>query len=74
MAKVATTTPSLSRRFQSCAPMRIVVEAGTHSPWVSRLLAQWGHEVIVANPRKVRLIRNSRRKNDRTVILLALSG
>jgi transposase len=64
-AKVATTTPSLSRRFQSCAAMRIAVEAGTHSPWVSRLLAQWGHEVIVANPRKVRLIGNSRRKNDR---------
>lgn len=64
-AKVATTTPALSRRFQRCAPMRIVLETGTHSPWVSRLLGQWGHEVIVANPRKVRLIGNSRRKNDR---------
>lgn len=63
--KVATTTPSLSRRFQNRASMRIVLETGTHSPWVSRLLSQWGHEVIVANPRKVRLIGNSRRKNDR---------
>src|SRR5204862_5988663 len=47
------------------APMRIALETGTHSPWVSRLLRQWGHEVIVANPRKVRLIGYSRRKNDR---------
>lgn len=64
-AKVATTTPALSRRFQRCAAMLVVLETGTHSPWVSRLLSQWGHEVIVANPRKVRLIGNSRRKNDR---------
>lgn len=64
-ATVATTTPALARRFQNCAPMRIALETGTHSPWVSRLLSLWGHEVLVANPRKVRLIGNSRRKNDR---------
>lgn len=62
---VSTTTPALARRFQNCAPMRIALETGTHSPWVSRLLSLWGHEVLVANPRKVRLIGNSRRKNDR---------
>lgn len=45
--------------------MRIALETGTHSPWVSRLLEKWGHEVVVANPRKVRLIGHSRRKNDR---------
>lgn len=63
--KVRTTTAGLAQRFQNCAPMRIALETGTHSPWVSRLLSQWGHEVWVANPRKVRLIGNSRRKNDR---------
>jgi hypothetical protein len=36
--------------------MRIAIEAGTHSPWVSRLLEECGHEVLVANARKVRLI------------------
>jgi transposase len=41
------------------------MEAGTHSPWVSRCLMKLGHEVIVANPRKVALITGSRRKNDR---------
>jgi transposase len=41
------------------------VEAETHSPWVSRLLERLGHKVIVANARKVRLIYESNRKNDR---------
>jgi transposase len=63
--KVRTTIAGLAQRFENCAPMRIALETGTHSPWVSRLLSQWGHEVWVANPRKVRLIGNSRRKNDR---------
>jgi transposase len=47
------------------APSRIALEVGTHSPWVSRHLAGMGHEVIVANPRKVRLITQSVKKNDR---------
>jgi transposase len=36
-----------------------------HSPWVSRLLSDLGHEVIVAHARNVRLIGESRRKDDR---------
>ena len=44
---------------------RVVVEAGAHSPWVSRLLEDLGHQVIVANARKVRLIYESDRKNDK---------
>ena len=39
--------------------------SGTHSPWVSRCLAGMGHEVIVANPRNVKLITQSSKKNDR---------
>jgi len=42
-----------------------VLEVGTHSPWVSRYLVDLGHEVIVANPRRVRLITDSTRKDDR---------
>jgi transposase len=60
------TTPSgLSRHFEGQTPLRIAVEVGTHSPWVSRLLLSWGHEVLLANPRRVRLIAHSRRKSDR---------
>jgi len=44
--------------------MRIAIEAGTHSPWVSRVLQELGHEVLVANSRKTRLIYTNRRKTD----------
>src|ERR671920_453565 len=45
--------------------MRIAIEAGTHSPWVSRVLErECGHEVLVANPRKRRLIYSNKRKTD----------
>jgi len=44
---------------------RVALETGTHSPWVSRLLQALGHEVIVAHARNVRLIGESRRKDDR---------
>jgi len=44
---------------------RIALETGMHSPWVSRLLSELGHEVIVAHARNVRLIGESRKKDDR---------
>src|ERR1700753_1726222 len=47
---VATTLASLRLLFSGKGRMRIVGEVGTHSPWVSRLLKEQGHEVIVANP------------------------
>jgi transposase len=62
--RIATTEVALRRRFSTVAPMRVALEVGTHSPWVSRVLSECGHEVIVANPRKVRLIYTNRRKND----------
>jgi hypothetical protein len=36
--------------------LKIAIEVGTHSPWVSRLLEECGPEVLVANARRVRLI------------------
>lgn len=63
--KISTTDSGLARFFEKRAPLRIALETGTHSPWVSRRLRSWGHTVVVANARKVRLIGNSRRKNDR---------
>jgi len=44
--------------------VRIAIETGTHSPWVSRLLEEYGHEVLVANSRKLRLIYSNKRKTD----------
>src|SRR5450432_2824431 len=63
--KVATTKTGLSSVFGKMPPCRIALEVGTHSPWVSRHLAGMGHEVIVANPRQVKLITQSVKKNDR---------
>jgi transposase len=60
----ATTKQGLAKVF-AIARCRIALEAGTHSPWVSRLLESLGHEVIVANPRQVKLISASSRKDDR---------
>jgi transposase len=62
--RIRTTKQGLLRRFQGVEPMRIALETGMHSPWVSRLLERCGHEVIVATY-KVRLIGNSRKKSDR---------
>ncbi len=63
--RLRTTPEAFLRRFASKRPMRIAIEAGTHSPWVSRALKECGHEVLVANARKVRLIYGDKRKNDK---------
>jgi transposase len=62
--RLRTTPEGLRRRFASEPPLRIAIETGTHSPWVSRLLEECGHEVLVANARKLRLIYANRRKTD----------
>jgi transposase len=63
--RLRTTPEAIRRRFASeRPPMRIAIEAGTHSPWVSRLLEECGHEVLVANARKTRLIYSNKRKTD----------
>ena len=60
------TTPSGMKQVFSRIPRsRMALETGVHSPWVSRLLTELGHEVIMAHARSVRLIGESRRKDDR---------
>jgi transposase len=62
---VRTTPSAFVRRFSALETCRIVTEVGMHSPWVSEVLAELGHEVIVANPWKVHLIASSIKKTDR---------
>lgn len=64
-SRLATREEALRRRFSGCPRMRIALETGTHSPWVSRVLERCGHEVIVANSRKLRLIYENPSKDDR---------
>jgi transposase len=63
--QLATTKTEMIKTFSSLERARIAIEVGTHSPWVTRLLQSLGHEVIVANPRQVKLITESSRKDDR---------
>jgi transposase len=62
--RLRTTPEAFRRRFASEQPMRIAIEAGTHSPWASRVLEGCGHEMLVANARKTRLIYSNKRKTD----------
>jgi transposase len=63
--RLRTSPETFRRRFASeQSPMRIAIEAGTHSPWASRMLEECGHEVLVANARKLRLIYSNKRKTD----------
>jgi len=64
-AKVRTTPEAFRAFFTARATSRVVIEVGTHSPWVADLLSECKHEVIVANPRRVRLVYASRTKRDR---------
>ena len=66
-SRVPTEESALRRRFSFSAmhgKVRVVLEAGTHSHWISRLLEEEGHEVIVANPRRLKMIYQSDSKSD----------
>jgi hypothetical protein len=62
---VSTNKKAMAKVFGSMGRYRIALEVGTHSPWVSRSLRMLGHEVVVANPRQVKLISSSSQKDDR---------
>src|SRR6201984_1038282 len=63
--KVPTTPEAMKQTFGKIPRSLIALETGTHSPWVSRLLGELGHEVLVAHAQKVQLISKSNRKDDR---------
>src|SRR5439155_1763003 len=63
--RIRTTVAGLEQWFGGRVPARVVLEAGTHSPWASRVLQRLGHEVLVANPRKLRALYENDSKDDR---------
>src|ERR1700688_4320540 len=63
--RLGTTRKAMKEVLARMPQSRIALETGMHSPWVSRVLSELGHEVIVAHARNVRLIGESRRKDDR---------
>jgi transposase len=64
-ARIRTTPVAFQRRFGGTEAATVAIEAGTHSLWASRLLRECGHRVLVANPRKLRLIYQNDAKDDR---------
>lgn len=63
-ATIATTRMGVMRYFEKHALCRVVLEVGTHSPWIAREIAPFGHEVIVANPSAMYGRRRRRKRND----------
>lgn len=73
--EIDTTPVGLDAHFRVGPPRRVVIEAGAHTPWVARQLDAMGHEVVVANSRRIHLITNDQRKNDdNDAALLARCG
>ena len=58
------TREQLASMARSYPGATAVMEAGTHSPWVSRFLQELGLRAVVANPRKTRAIYENERKSD----------
>ena len=63
--RVVTTEAGLRRVFGRRKSSRVVIESGCQTAWAARLLQSMGHEVVVVNPRRVRLIAESTLKTDR---------
>ncbi|HZQ21870.1 MAG TPA: transposase [Terriglobales bacterium] len=54
--KFSSSQDGFKKHFKDVKRVRIAIEAGAHSRWVSELLSSLGHEVLVANPRSLHLI------------------
>ena len=60
-----TTQDGVRRVFAGRPPARVVLEVGSQSPWMSELLRSLGHDVIVADARRVAELTRAGRKTDR---------
>ena len=63
--QIANTAISVERFFRKHKNALVVIETGTHSPWISRLLETMGHRVLIANSRKLKAIYKSKNKSDK---------
>jgi transposase len=63
--QLRTTQEDVREFFQALTVGRVVIEVGTHSAWVQDVISEWGHEVVVANPRLMEGSKRRKRKSDR---------
>ena len=64
-SRVATTREALRERLPGQPSCRVILETGPHAGWISRELSAVGHEVLVANGRKLRWLYANEHKTDR---------
>jgi transposase len=62
---VATKAEAILDAFKNLRRQRVVIETGTHSRWIAQLLGLMGHEAIVGNARKLKLISENNQKSDK---------
>ena len=63
--RVSMKPAAVEARFSRMAPSRVALEVGGQSRWVAEILERCGHEVYVANARKLAYIHQADDKNDR---------
>jgi transposase len=63
--KLRTTREDAAAFFRALSAARVILEVGTHSAWVREVVVGCGHEVLVANPRRMEGTKRRKRKNDR---------
>ena len=63
--KFPTTRQALQREFEGKPPRVVVIEAGSQSMWIEDVLKRLGHEVMVVDPRRIKILTESDRKTDR---------
>ena len=72
---ICNTRHAITKFMRAFEKAVVVIEASTHSPWISRLLDELGHTVYVGNPRKLRFIWDGDDKTDkRDARMLAAIG
>lgn len=63
--KMSNTRDRLREYFEGQDELRIVLEVGSHSRWITELLRDLKHQVLVADPRRLKLISATLYKDDR---------
>src|SRR6266446_6114393 len=63
--QLRTTQEDVREFFQALTVARVVIEVRTPSALVQDVITEWGHEVLVANPRLMEGSKRRKRKSDR---------
>lgn len=62
--RIATSDKKLREYFEGRAARRIVIEMSSHTRWITELLRSFGHEVLVVDPRRMKLVSGTLYKDD----------